>query len=176
MSKITLILGGARSGKSTYAIALAKKYKKVAFVATCQALDKEMAERIELHRKTRPQNWKTFEESKDIASLLMKIENGFDCIIIDCLTLLVSNLILSGIKEKQILEKINAMLANLRKKKAKTIIVSNEVGLGIVPKNKLARNFRDIAGKINQIIAQESDTVFFMVAGIPMQLKGRDGS
>jgi len=171
MGKITLILGGARSGKSTYAASLAKKYRKVAFIATCRALDKEMAERIKLHRKARPKGWKTFEETGKIESLLPKIGDGFDCIIIDCLTLLVSNLILSGIKEKQILQKINAMLVNLRKKKAKAIIVSNEVGSGIVPRNKLGRNFRDIAGKVNQAVAKEADAVFFTIAGIPTKIK-----
>ena len=171
MSEIILILGGARSGKSAYALALAKKYKKAAFVATCQGLDKEMKERIRLHKKARPENWKTFEEAKDPAPLLMKIGNSFDCVIIDCLTLLVSNLILGGHKEEGILKKINELLSSIRKNKAKVIMVSNEVGMGIVPANKLGRDFRDIAGKVNQIVAAEADTVFFTVSGMPLKVK-----
>jgi adenosylcobinamide kinase/adenosylcobinamide-phosphate guanylyltransferase len=175
VSKITFILGGARSGKSTYALSLAKKYRKVAFVATCQPLDKEMQERIRLHKKVRLGHWKTFEEPKDIEVLSGKIGNEFDCIIIDCLTLLVSNLILDGYKERGILKKIDAMLVNFRKKKAKVIIISNEVGLGLVPANKLGRAFRDAAGKVNQIIAKEADEVFFVVSGIPCKIKRRKG-
>ncbi len=171
MGKISLILGGARSGKSTYALSLAKNYKKVAFIATCQGLDKEMRERIQRHKETRPLHWRTFEEAKNPAPLLMKIGNEFNCILIDCLTLLVSNLILSGDKEAQVLKKIEAILAVLRKKKAKVIFISNEVGLGLVPANRLGRGFRDVAGKVNRTIAKEADEVFFTVSGIPLKIK-----
>jgi len=172
MGKLTLILGGARSGKSTYALSLAGKRKKVAFIATCQGLDKEMQERILKHQKARPKHWKTFEEPRNPAALIARIGNGFDCIIIDCLTLLVSNLILAKNKEKAILEKCAALLFCLRKNKAKVILVSNEVGLGIVPLTKLGRNFRDIAGKVNQLAAKEADEVIFSVSGIPLKIKG----
>jgi adenosylcobinamide kinase/adenosylcobinamide-phosphate guanylyltransferase len=171
MGKIVLILGGARSGKSTFALSLAKKCKKVGFIATCQALDKEMEDRISRHREVRPASWRTFEETRGVASMLSKMGNGFDCIIIDCLTLLISNLILSGNNDNEILKEMADVMNNLRTKKAKTIIVSNEVGLGIVPKNKLARNFRDIAGKVNQLVANAADEVFFSVSGIPTKIK-----
>ncbi len=171
MGKITLILGGARSGKSTQALNLAKGIKKVAFIATCAGLDKEMKERILKHKAGRPSCWETFEEPKEIAGLLAGINDSFDCLIIDCLTLLVSNLLLSGCKDEAIVDKIKAFLLQLRKKKAKAIIVSNEVGLGIVPDNKLGRRFRDIAGKVNQIVAQESDEVLFIVSGLPLIVK-----
>ncbi len=171
MNKITLILGGARSGKSSYALCLAKKYKKVAFIATCLGLDKEMQERIRLHKESRPKHWKTFEEPKDLSRLIGKLDNGFDCILIDCLTLLVSNLILSKNTQEQILEKIEELLAVLSKKKARVILVSNEVGLGLVPVNKLGRDFRDIAGRVNQMAARNADKVFFVVAGIPLKIK-----
>lgn len=173
MKKITLILGGARSGKSTYALSLAKKYKKVAFIATCQGLDKEMRERIRLHKESRPKHWETFEEPRDLTRLLEQINNSFDCILIDCLTLLVSNLVLAGDKQEQILKKITELLSVLDKKKAMIILVSNEVGLGLVPVNKLGREFRDIAGKINQIAASKADKVLFMAAGLPMNIKGK---
>ena len=169
MAEITFILGGARSGKSYLAVKMAKeKSKKVAFIATCKPLDEEMKERIKLHKEVRPKNWQTFEESEDVALLLKKIDNEFDVIIIDCLTILISNLLLKGLKEKDIQEKIKRIM----KSKANIIIVSNEVGLGIVPGNKLARDFRDIAGKINQMVAKEAKEVFFMVSGLPLKIKG----
>lgn len=171
MGKIVLILGGARSGKSTYALELAKRHQRVALVATCQGLDKEMAERIRKHRLLRPKHWKTFEEPKELAPLLRKIGDGFDCVLIDCLTLLVSNLILSRHNEEAILKKIAALLRILKKKKAQTIMVSNEVGLGLVPTHKLGRAFRDTAGKVNQMIAGQADEVFFIISGIPSKLK-----
>lgn len=171
MAKIILVLGAARSGKSSYATELAKRYKKVAFIATCQGLDEEMKERIIRHRKDRPKGWKTFEEPKELTRLLKNTGDAFDCIIIDCLTLLVSNLVLCGHKEKEILNIAGDILAQLNRKKAKAIIVSNEVGLGIVPANKLSRDFRDIAGKVNQIIAKSAESVVFMVAGIPLKVK-----
>ena len=172
MAGIIFILGGARSGKSSYAIELAKKNKKrVAFIATCQALDKEMAQRIKFHKKTRPRDWQTFEEPYKVSELLFKIGNKFEVILIDCLTLFVSNLMLKGLKEDTINEEVNSIVSAINKIKAKAIIVSNEVGSGIVPENKLGRNFRDIAGKTNQIVAKESDEVFFMVSGIPCKIK-----
>ena len=171
MAKIILILGGARSGKSTYALSLAKEKKRIAFIATCQALDKEMKERIKLHKKARPKDWQTFEEPREIGLLLGKMGNSFDCIIIDCLTLLVSNLLLSGGNQTIIEEEINKILAGLKNKKAKVIIVSNEVGLGIVPEHKMGRVFRDIAGRVNQLVAQRVDEVWFVVAGLPLKIK-----
>ena len=172
MNKITLVLGGARSGKSSYALDLAKKYKKVAFIATCLGLDKEMRERIKIHKESRPKYWETFEEPKDLAGLISKLNNGFDCILIDCLTLLVSNLILSGNSQQQILKEVEKLMFILNKKKSRVILVSNEVGLGIVPDNKLGRIFRDIAGKVNQLIAKEAREVYFTISGIPMKIKG----
>ena len=172
-NKISFVVGGARSGKSTYAAQLAAKHTKVAFIATAQALDEEMKERIRLHRSARPKTWKTFEEAKDLTALLKKIPGRFSCYLIDCLTLLISNLILSGEMEDEIIKRINEILIILRKRDAHVIMVSNEVGLGIVPDNALGRNFRDIAGKINQIVAKEANEVFFMVSGIPLKLKGK---
>ncbi len=171
MGNIIFITGGARSGKSNYAASIARKYGKVAFIATCQALDREMAERIKLHRKNRPKNWKTFEEPQKISFLLAKINNNVEAILLDCLTMLVSNLILAEYNEKQILFEIKSILQSLRKNKAKPIIVSNEVGMGLVPANKLGREFRDIAGKVNQLAAKEADEVFFTVSGIPLKIK-----
>jgi adenosylcobinamide kinase / adenosylcobinamide-phosphate guanylyltransferase len=173
MGKIILILGGARSGKSRHALSLGQKHKRVAFIATCQALDQEMEKRIALHQQSRPRHWETFEEPRSLAPLLMKIGKRFDCIIVDCLTLWVSNLILGGENEDKILERTAKMLTGLGKIKSRVVLVSNEVGLGLVPRNKLGRDFRDIAGKVNQLVAQAAGEVFFTVSGIPVKIKGK---
>lgn len=174
MGKITFIFGGVRSGKSTYAVELAKETgKKVSFIATCLHPDKEMRRRIEIHKQKRPKDWKTFEEFKDISTLLKKISHNSKVIIIDCLTLFISNLLTEGLNDNNIENKINKMLETLKSEKCKSIIVSNEVGLGIVPRNKLARRFRDLSGKINQIVIREADNVFFMLSGLPLKIKGK---
>jgi len=171
MGKITFILGGVRSGKSRYGVGLAKKGKQIAFLATAQALDKEMKQRISKHKKERPKNWVTFEEPRNIAAAVKKISGKFDVILIDCLTLWVSNCLLGGMSIKLIEKEIEELLFAGKKSSAQVILVSNEVGLGVVPDNKLARDFRDLAGRVNQITAQYADTVVFMVAGIPMVVK-----
>ena len=172
MGKIIFIIGGARSGKSDYAVKLASEIsQKVAFFPTCKPQDNEMKKRITLHRKNRPSYWKTFECFDGETSLLRKSCLRFDVILIDCLTLMISNLMLKGIREDVVKNRINRILNILKKGKATAIIVSNEVGLGIVPENKLARDFRDIAGKINQLTAKNADEVYFMVSGLPLKLK-----
>lgn len=172
MGEIIFILGGARSRKSTYALEIAKKLgKRVAFIATCVAGDSEMKRRIKLHRKKRPRHWKTFEVAFEPTSLLKTLTPKFDVVIIDCLTLMISNLMLKGFKQSVIEDRINEMLTILKKIKLQSIIVSNEVGLGIVPENKLARDFRDIAGKVNQLVTEKADRVFFMFSGIPLKIK-----
>lgn len=173
MGETILILGGARSGKSNYAVKLAKKSSgKVAFIATCLPLDKEMEKRIRLHKEKRPSSWHTFEEPENLSNLLKRVDLKFSVIIIDCLTLLVSNLLLKGLDSRSIEKRIDKIIKIIKMRKHKTIIISNEVGLGIVPKNDLARKFRDLAGKINQMVVQKSDKVFFMVSGMPLIVKG----
>lgn len=171
MGKIVFILGGARSGKSAYALELAKKHKRVAFIATCQALDKEMASRIELHKKSRPKHWDTLEEPKDIKAIVGKVKDKYDCIIIDCLTLFISNLLLSGSSKAAIEKIINDLIPALKRINCMVIIVSNEVGMGIVPDNKLSRDFRDISGRVNQIVAREAGKVILTAAGLPLKIK-----
>lgn len=173
MGEITFILGGARSGKSAYAVKLAKANKKVAFIATCIPKDKDMKKRVELHKKHRPSDWCVFEEPNDIASLLKlkKLGSKFDIIIVDCLTLFVSSLLLQGLKSELIEGRINQMIEGIKSAKCKFIIVSNEVGLGIHPRTSLGRKFRDLAGRINQMVAKKSDNVFFMVSGLPLKVK-----
>lgn len=172
MGEITFVLGGSRSGKSRFAVKLAKrKARNVAFIATCLPKDLEMKKRIAIHKKTRPSYWRVFENPKDIPSLLKQIGSKFEVIIIDCLTLLVSNFLLKGHNENSIKDAIDKILKSLKKNKGESIIVSNEVGLGIVPENKLARDFRDITGRINQIVATKADEIFFLVSGIPWRIK-----
>ena len=172
MGKITFILGGARSGKSSYAAVLANRSKKkVAFIATCQGLDGEMRRRIASHRRERPSSWVTFEEPLDVRAALKKAGSGFDIVLIDCLTLLVSNLLLKGVRGPAIEKKTVDIMEALKSTRSRSIIVSNEVGFGIVPENKLARDFRDIGGRVNQIVAAEADEVYFLVSGIAMKIK-----
>lgn len=171
MGKITFVLGGARSGKSRFAIKLAGRAKSAAFIATGQGLDAEMEERIAFHRRQRPKGWRTFEEPKDLSALIAKIGNKFDRIVIDCLTLWASNMLMGHAKEKKIGIEMSGIMKRLKKAKAESIVISNEIGLGIVPENKLARDFRDIAGRINQIAAEKADEVYFMVSGLPWRIK-----
>jgi len=173
MGKIIFILGGARSGKSAFAIDMAKesRAKRIAYIATCEAKDAEMAKRIALHRRTRPKGWRTFEEPCRVSALAEKEAKRYDVVLIECVTLLVSNLLLNNFNERAIMEEAKKMLAALKKARARAIIVSNEAGLGVVPENRLARDFRDIAGRVNQLIAKSSDEVFFMISGIPRRIK-----
>ena len=173
MGKVTFITGGSRSGKSIYAVELAKKGNrgKTAFIATCGEIDKEMGQRIKLHRKARPGYWQTFEEPLEVSSLLKKISNKFSVIVIDCLTLLVSNLMLKGRSGESVAKEVEKILTTLEKARAVSIVVSNEVGMGIVPGNRLSRDFRDIAGRVNQIAAKHADSAFLMVSGIPWRIK-----
>ncbi len=171
MGKIIFIVGGARGGKSSYALTLAATAKKVAFIATCEALDDEMARRIRKHKQERPKHWITFEEPLNVSALIRKISANHDFILIDCLTLLVTNLLLKKRKTKEIEGEILLVLNALKKHKGISVIVSNEVGMGIVPDSRLGRGFRDIAGLINKIVAERSGRVVFMVAGVPLTIK-----
>jgi adenosylcobinamide kinase/adenosylcobinamide-phosphate guanylyltransferase len=179
MSKITLILGGARSGKSFHAQELAEgSGKSVTFLATAQALDDEMTARIQRHRAERPAHWKTLEIPRGLASHLEQIWS--EVVILDCVTLLVTNLLMQSVKEdlvdeapfmQAIQEEVDGLLAVLRTKEQHWLIISNEVGLGLVPPYQMGRVFRDGLGWANQKLAREADQVIFMVAGIPTVIK-----
>ena len=172
MKKFILILGGVRSGKSSYAVALAKKFKKkTAFIATATVSDSEMKKRIELHKKSRPRQWKLIEEGKDISLILSKLKGKYEVVLIDCLGLLISNFLADNLEDKKIEIRIKKLISTIGKLKATTILVSNEVGMGIVPISPLARRFRDLVGLSNQMIVKKADEVIFMQAGIPMTIK-----
>lgn len=171
MGKITFIIGGARSGKSQHAMRLAgASGRPVTYVATGEGKDEEMRTRIAGHRNCRPDGWVTIEEPRAVSR---HIGPGNDPILIDCLTLLVSNLMLRKETPHTIETEMRRIISALRKRKGPGIIVSNEVGLGIVPANRLARDFRDVAGTANKIVAEAADRVIFMVAGLPWQVKQR---
>jgi len=180
---LILILGGARSGKSRFAQQLAEKFGgKVLFVATGQPLDDEMASRIEEHRKKRPQNWRTLEIDIKVGQKLRERIADVDVVLLDCLTLLVSNVILNRVgnseeasfagAEKYVMAELENLIACMDKHESIFIVVSNEVGLGLVPDNKLGRVYRDLLGKANQLLAQHADEVYFMASGIPVKIKG----
>jgi len=170
MRKRVLILGGARSGKSTFALREASLVKgKKAFIATAEALDDEMKVRIENHRKERGKGWHTFEEPVEVPSLIRKIASGHGIILIDCLTLWVSNIMMRGLPFKQHADEfIRAMSYEAPDL---LYIVSNEVGLGLVPETPLGREYRDNIGHLNAKAARASTDVYFLAAGIPMKIK-----
>ncbi len=170
--KITFITGGARSGKSGFAERLAHELEgKRAYIATAQALDPEMAARIEQHRKDRSKAWDTYEEPLAVAELLRKLGAKYDVALLDCLTLWLSNLIAHTADGEVISARSEELVAAMSGFKGALFIVSNEVGLGIVPDNPLARQFRDFAGMLNQKVAQVADEVYFTASGIPIKIK-----
>ena len=167
--RLTLILGGARSGKSREAEALATaSLPPWRYVATAEALDAEMAERIALHRQRRGDGWETHEAPLDLAGAVAALASEPGPILVDCLTLWLSNLMLGGHDLETAISRFEAALDRAR---SPVVLVSNEVGLGIVPENALARRFRDEAGRLNQRLAARADRVFLMVAGIKIEVK-----
>jgi len=177
--KVTFVIGGARSGKSSFVLKEVSNIKGArAYIATAEALDDEMADRIDKHKEDRGQEWDTYEEPLHVAALLSDIKDKYNTIVIDCLTLWLSN-ILTGIQSTdtgvKALEAMQDFIHDLNGltslKDLNLYIVSNEVGTGIVPENDLAREFRDLAGTMNQRIAALADEVNLVIAGIPVKIK-----
>jgi adenosylcobinamide kinase/adenosylcobinamide-phosphate guanylyltransferase len=168
--RTVLVIGGARSGKSSFALSKAGSFPgKKAYIATAEALDEEMKERIEKHRGERGKEWETFEEPIKMAGALKEMGSGYNAAVIDCLTLWLSNLLL-GTEDPE--EEIEGFLSLLRERDHPPFfIVSNEVGMGIVPDNPLSRRFRDLAGRLNQKVAGIADEVYLVTAGIPLRIK-----
>ncbi len=173
MSKIVFILGGVRSGKSSFALELAKKNRsKTSFIATNVFRDSEMKARIKRHQQSRPCNWQTIEEGYDLTKTLAKIGIDTKNIVIDCLGVYVSNLMYIKKTDKEILENIDIFLDRILKLKNKIVyIVSNEVGNGVVPVSKPGRRFRDILGISNQLVAKRAKEAYLLVAGLPVKIK-----
>ena len=172
---LILVTGGTRSGKSSFAQTLADvETGSKAFIATAEPLDQEMKKRIALHKKERPAGWDTIEEPIHLAKTVKKCGETYDVLLIDCLTLWISNLLVNkSMNEGAILKKISALVVSCREVPARVIMVTNELGMGIVPSNRLSRLYRDLVGKANQQVASEADEVYFLVSGIPMKLKGK---
>ena len=176
MSKeLIMILGGARSGKSNFAERLASQYEKVLFVATAEALDEDMERRITQHRLRRPPSWSTLEEPIDLASVLQATDDRHEICLVDCLTVWVSNMLLKmedcADVEDAILDALECFLDVYERSPASWIVVSNEVGLGVVPPTSLGRIYRDALGRVNQAVAAKADKVYLMVAGLALELK-----
>ena len=176
---LTFILGGARSGKSAHAQKLAHEHggEDVLFIATAQALDDEMRARIEAHRRDRPAAWRTLEAPRHSGEAIARA-GASAIVLVDCLTLLVSNVVLAlpesasaAQAEAAAVAEVDELLATYRRGTASWIVISNEVGLGLVPPYPVGRTYRDALGRANQRLAAEADEVLFMVAGIPMKVK-----
>jgi len=173
--KITFITGGAKSGKSSLALKKASALKgRKAYVATAEALDEEMIERIGRHRAQRGSGWDTYEEPVKIRETLGGLDGKYDVIVLDCLTLWLSNLICGDHDCQSDIDSLARFLESGAKKEnslCHVFIVSNEVGMGIVPDNDMARRFRDLAGILNQRAAEIADEVYLVTAGIPVRIK-----
>ena len=166
----TFILGGARSGKSRFAENLITDTSlERHYVATGRAWDDEMRARIDQHRADRGPSWQTHEEPLQLAERLAAIDGEGRAILVDCLTLWVTNLMMG---ERDVAAESAALAAWLPKAKARLVVVSNEVGLGIVPESRMARDFRDHAGRLHQMIAASAADVYFIAAGLPLKMKG----
>ena len=173
-NSVVLVLGGVRSGKSRYAQQLAEQSSHVTFVATAERRDdEEMHRKIERHRADRPTHWTTVEEPVALGRVIQTSEDNCDTVLIDCLTLFGANLIEAYESDEESLEAcIKDLCTVLETTSRKVILVSNEVGSGVVPAYALGRRFRDLVGEINQRVAAVADTVVLMVAGLPLPLKG----
>lgn len=177
MSDITLVIGGCKSGKSRYALELAENYgfRKV-FIATCVAFDEEMKQRVDRHRQERADTWQTFDVPELVPEAIFDHAGPGVVLLVDCLTLWINNLLLVSEDASMILSKVDALSLAVKSAPCPVILVSNEVGAGIVPENRLARLFRDVTGTANQRIAAVADRVVCMMAGLPIALKGSASS
>lgn len=191
MGKLTLILGGARSGKSTFAENRAKELggDSVLYVATSETKDGEMVERVEKHRSERPSAWGTVEAPRNVAQAIRAARSEASFVLLDCMTFLVANHLMDAAApeddpfddpsadpfdvqiEVDVVAEVEALIEYIQEADVELLVVSNEVGLGVVPPYELGRAYRDILGRANQILARNADEVQLLVAGIPMQIK-----
>ena len=173
MPPFTLVTGGTRSGKSRFAVELAKRLDgPIAYIATCNAVDREMKQRVERHRQARPAHWTTIEYPSDLVRTLSQLNGKVGGAIIDCLTMHVSELLMRGISEKSTQQNVHRLCKAIRSACYPVIVVTNEVGSSVVPDHPRGRQFRDLAGLANQTAASFADEVYLLVAGIPLLIKG----
>lgn len=186
MGKIILVTGGARSGKSSYAENIAKNIgEKILYIATSIPFDEEMKHRVEKHKESRPKMWDTYEGYRNLYRVVRENNNLYNAMLLDCVTIMTSNFMFDYIGdkieetdnitldkvEKKIIINFEKLLNEVNKGNSTMILVTNELGYGIVPENKLARVYRDIVGKVNQYIASRANEVYLVVCGIPMKIK-----
>ncbi|MGD8406757.1 MAG: bifunctional adenosylcobinamide kinase/adenosylcobinamide-phosphate guanylyltransferase [Anaerolineales bacterium] len=191
MGKLTLILGGARSGKSSFAEERARELggDSVLYLATSETKDDEMVERVEKHRSERPSAWGTLEAPRNVAQALRRGRSGEKVVLLDCMTFLVANHLMEAAApeddpfdapsadpfdvqiEAEVVAEVEVLIEYLQEADVEMLVVSNEVGLGVVPPYELGRAYRDILGRANQILARHADEVLLFVAGIPMKVK-----
>lgn len=169
MSRITLVTGGAASGKSRYALERARRDGDdgITFIATCRVADAEMADKVAAHRRERPKHWRTVEADRDLAAQLQPDDR---VAIVDCLTLLVGQWLCDEADDEAIYAELRCLCD---RPPCDLIIVSNEVGSGIVPDNALARRYREVLGRANRLVAERADDVVLLVSGLPLALKGQ---
>jgi adenosyl cobinamide kinase/adenosyl cobinamide phosphate guanylyltransferase len=172
MASSLLVLGGARSGKSRFAVDAHARGERVTFLATALAIDDDMAQRIDRHRAERPSHWRTVEEPLHLVPRLREACADSDVVVVDCLTFWVSNLLWRGDPEAHVVKQGEELAALLALRLADVTLVSNEVGLGVHPETEDGRRFRDVLGRVNQRVAAVADRVMLMVAGVPLAVKG----
>jgi len=170
-SKFIFILGGASSGKSEFALKKCGTTKPRVFLATGQPLDSEMTKRIHAHRRSRGAGWKTLEIPVNVSEWLRREGPRYPVVVVDCLTLWLSNLKREGVQNRQILSRIKDFSRAVRHVPGLVVAVSNELGFGLVPLDPTSRRFRDLSGQVNQLMAAAADEVYFVVSGIPIRLK-----
>lgn len=173
--RLIFVVGGASSGKSEAGLSLAGRATKRAFVATGQPRDAEMAKRIRRHRKSRGLVWDTVEVPVDLEDWFRAKGRLYRAVVLDCLTLWLSNLIERRVSDARVLELVNGLLEAIRTVPARVVVVTNELGMGLVPLEASARRFRDLAGQINQRVAREADEVYVVVSGLPVRIKPQRG-
>lgn len=172
MAKTIFITGGARSGKSRLAESLAEGFgQPLCYIATGESRDAEMAERIAIHRARRGDGWQTVEEPLRLADAVGEADGRYRAVLVDCVTLWLTNLLLASNDPDAALERVQELAGLLPELTTPLLLVSNEVGMGIVPDNALARSFRDLAGRSNQLLAAAADEVYVTFSGMPLRLK-----
>ncbi|MBC7243412.1 MAG: bifunctional adenosylcobinamide kinase/adenosylcobinamide-phosphate guanylyltransferase [Anaerolineae bacterium] len=174
--RVVLLLGGARAGKSQLAEKLARQWgRRVLYVATAQPGDEEMRQRAEMHRARRPAHWRTLEEPLNVADAVAPHLPSVDTVLLDCMTLWASNILLAeenaARAEERLMGEIERLVERCRQGNVTLLVVSNEVGQGVVPAYPLGRQFRDVLGRANQLLARSADAVLYCIAGIPIELK-----
>jgi adenosylcobinamide kinase / adenosylcobinamide-phosphate guanylyltransferase len=170
-SKLVFVLGGARSGKSSFALQQAMPQSPRAFLATAEPFDSEMAHRIQKHKRSRGRGWVTVEIPTQLAEWFIADGGNYSSVVVDCLTLWLNNLSRNKVLARHIPSHVRKLLKAIRTCSNQVVMVSNELGLGLVPGDSASREFRDLAGRMNQLIAAEADEVYFLVSGLPLRLK-----